>query len=88
MHARPVSKYGAIRDLLGRSGEYTVTLSFERLAALASGGLPASAYIHEAWWRDASTGTTHSQARHGWLAAGHRVVALDLRGRRVTFGRI
>jgi hypothetical protein len=87
-HASTVSKYEPIRDLLARSGQHTVTLSFERLADLVPGGLPASAYTHDAWWRDATAGTTHSQASLGWLAAGYRVVALDRKERRVTFGRI
>jgi hypothetical protein len=80
-------KYEPICELLARSGKHRVALSFQAIADLVD-GLPASAYNHEAWWRDASAGTRHTQASSGWLAAGYRVVDLDLNARQVTFGRI
>jgi hypothetical protein len=79
-------KYEPIRDLLSGCGRETVSFSFDELAAVV-GGLPPSAFVHDAWWRDATPATRHTQASDGWLAAGYRVVALDRPGRRVTFSR-
>jgi hypothetical protein len=82
-----VSKYTAIRDFLACSGRETVTVSFDELGAMVSGGLPRSAFEYDAWWRDASLDSSHVQSVSGWLAAGYRVESVNLASKRVTFRR-
>jgi hypothetical protein len=62
-------------------------MTFREIESVLGATLPASARTHEPWWRDASRGTRHVQATAGWIAAGWRVVHVDLRGGRVTFER-
>jgi hypothetical protein len=82
-----VSKYSALRDRLRTSGKSEVRMSFDEISDLVPGGLPPSAYRHDAWWNnEADSGSTHSQSRLGWMAAGYTVVA-DRVSRRVIFTR-
>ncbi len=43
-----------------------------------------AAYTRPLWW---TNDPAHPQARHGWLAAGWQVEAVDLTGQVVTFRR-
>ncbi len=62
-------------------------MSFEEISHLVRGGLPPSAYQYDAWWNNEDDpGSTHSQSRLGWMAAGYRVVA-DRTSRRAVFTR-
>jgi hypothetical protein len=75
-----MSKYDPIHGLLrDRSGP--VEVSFDALAQLVPGGLPTSAYRHEAWW--SNDDDTHVQSR-AWSSAGYRAVP-DLARRMVCF---
>ncbi|MGA5304608.1 DUF7662 domain-containing protein [Nucisporomicrobium flavum] len=83
-----VSKYAELRDWLRQSGRVQVRCSFDRLNDLVPGGLPPSAYAHDAWWsNESSPGSTHSQSRLGWMAAGYRVELVDRRQRYVVFAQ-
>lgn len=81
----PVSKYDSLRDhLLAEPGD-RVAMSFDELAAVIPGGLPPSAYNHQAWWSNEAAGS-HVQAR-SWLDAGFRTEGVNLTSRRVVFVR-
>ena len=79
-----MSKYDPLREHLERSGRDSVSMSFEEIADLV-GGLPPSAYRHQAWWANEREGR-HVQAR-AWMGAGWQVSEVNLSGRTVTFER-
>jgi hypothetical protein len=80
-----VSKYEALREHLDRQHGDQITMSFDQVAAIVPGGLPASAYNHQAWWANEAYGS-HVEAR-AWLDAGFRTTSVSLTARRVTFVR-
>jgi hypothetical protein len=83
-----VSKYASVRDQLRQSGRDRVRMSFDELNDLVPGGLPPSAYRHDAWWSNESEpSSTHSQSRLGWMAAGYHVETVDRVRQVVTFAR-
>lgn len=84
-HHHGMAKYDPLRDHLRHLGVDSVTMTFDQVAALVPGGLPDSAYNHQAWCANESTGS-HTHAR-AWLEAGFRTRALSLTARRVTFAR-
>jgi len=62
-------------------------MSFDEINDLVPGGLPPSAYRHDAWWsNEDASGSTHSQSRLGWMAAGY-IATADRARRQVTFTR-
>ncbi|MEV0136208.1 hypothetical protein AB0H83_48245 [Dactylosporangium sp. NPDC050688] len=82
-----MSKYAPLRDRLRASGRPEVHMSFDEIADLLPGGLPSSAYRHGAWWNNEDDpGSTHSQSRLGWMAAGYTAAA-DRATRQVVFRR-
>jgi hypothetical protein len=63
-------------------------MSFHEITSLLPGGLPPSAYRHDAWWNNEDdAGSTHSQSRLGWMAAGYTAAA-DRTAQQVVFTRI
>ncbi len=63
-------------------------MSFDEITNLLPGGLPPSAYRHDAWWsNEDAPESTHSQSRLGWMAAGYTAAA-DRTTRQVVFTRI
>ena len=61
---RKLGKYDGLRDhLLSRAG-MEATVSFDDVASLVPGGLPASAYQYQAWWANDESGS-HVQLGHG-----------------------
>jgi hypothetical protein len=81
-----MSKYATLRDWLRQSGRAKVRMSFDQLDDLVPGGLPPSAHRHDAWWNNESgPGSTHSQSRLGWMAAGYHVERVDRDRRYVIF---
>ncbi|WP_425553964.1 DUF7662 domain-containing protein [Dactylosporangium salmoneum] len=49
--------------------------------------MPSSAYRHGAWWNNEDDpGSTHSQSRLGWMAAGYTATA-DRTTQQVVFRR-
>lgn len=67
-----MSKYDPLRNYL-EGLTHEVTLPFAQINDLVPGGLPQSAYNHDAWWANEEDGQ-HVQAR-AWLDAGYRVSA-------------
>jgi hypothetical protein len=83
-----VSKYAQLRIWLGQSGRDRVRVSFSQLEDLVPGGLPPSAFKYDAWWSNESDpGSTHSQSRLGWTAAGYDVEVVNRSDRYVIFAR-
>lgn len=78
-------KYDALRETLLADGRPVIVLGFDELDDLLSGGLPASARAHRAWWANEVDGP-HVQAR-SWAAAGYAVDAVELPTGPVTFRR-
>jgi hypothetical protein len=78
-----MSKYDNFRDYLERLPAREVTLTFASIDDVVPGGLPASAYLHRAWWANA-IGGEHVQAL-SWLEAGRTVVEVNLHARSVRF---
>jgi len=74
-----MAKYDALRERLQRGAE-PVSLTFDAIADLV-GGLPASAYRHDAWW---ANDATHVQAR-AWLDAARTITRVDRSGQQVRF---
>ena len=80
-----MAKYDPLHQHLTRRAGGPVSMSFEQISALVPGGLPPSAYNHQAWWANQTDGG-HTHAR-AWLDAGYRTEGLSLTARRVTFAR-
>ncbi|MBI5880388.1 MAG: hypothetical protein HZB53_22275 [Chloroflexi bacterium] len=81
-------KYAALHRWLKAqpAGKSRVEMSFKRIEEILQAQLPRSAYDYDAWWRDASEGSSHVQAR-AWLDAGWRITALNRSNGSVTFTR-
>jgi hypothetical protein len=80
------SKYDALAAHLHRQRQSPHTLSFAGIEDLIGTPLPDSSRTHNAWWgNDQSPDSTHSQAKHGWLAAGWEVESVDPERQFVTF---
>jgi len=79
-----MGKYDPVREYLIRSGQPTVSMSFDELGKLVSGGLPRSAYTYQAWWANEMAPKMHVQ-KHAWMAAGYKVDHYDLGTQRVRF---
>ena len=70
-----MSKYDLLRIFLERQDKPYVRLSFRDIERIIGSRLPASAYVHRAWW---ANDRTHTHARNGWIAAGYRVKYVDM----------
>lgn len=79
-----MSKYDALKSHLQGVGRTSVTMSFEEIANLV-GGLPNSAFRHQAWWANEEVGT-HVQAK-AWMSVGFYTERVNLSSRTVTFRR-
>ncbi|MCA9312468.1 MAG: hypothetical protein KDA21_14740 [Phycisphaerales bacterium] len=80
-----MAKYDPLRAELGRRGGQRVMMTFAEIEAMV-GGLPPSAYEHQAWWANEQSGShVHAQA---WMQAGYRVGSFDLSARTVTFLKV
>lgn len=82
-----MGKYDPIREFLFTSGKATVSVSFDELGKLVSGGLPRSAYRFPAWWANERQPQTHVQ-KFAWMAAGYEVDHYDLGTQRVRFRKV
>ena len=61
-------------------------MSFADIERLIGSPLPDSSRKHSAWWgNDRSPRSTHSQAKHGWLAVSWEVESVDPIRQSVTF---
>lgn len=81
-----MSKYDPIETFLTRCGKKFLTLDFSAISEMVSGGLPASAHKHSAWWSNEVDGQ-HTQAR-SWMEAGFRTENLDLEQKKVSFRHV
>lgn len=81
-----MGKYDPVREFLFTSGRPTVSMSFDELGRLVSGGLPRSAYIYQAWW--ANEKRPHQPHKQAWGKAGFEVDHLDLNTKRVRFRKV
>ena len=82
------SKYTPLREWLEATGQPSVRVSFDELDTILPGRLPPSARKHAAWWNnELNPASTHSQSRHGWMAAGYRVEQVDSEAGYVLFVR-
>lgn len=80
------SKYDALAAYLLKQSGPSHTMGFADIERLIGTPLPDSSLTHTAWWgNDRSPRSTHSQARHGWLAAGWEVESVDPVRRSVSF---
>ena len=79
-----MAKYDPLKQFLLQQTGATITMSFQDVAEIV-GGLPSSAYRHQAWWENEAVGS-HVQAV-AWVAAGWRVDSFSLSRRVVTFRR-
>ena len=79
-----MAKYDPLKEFLQRQSGPTITMSFADVGELV-GGLPNSAFRHQAWWAN-ERGGGHVQAR-AWLAAGWKVDSVNQSHRTVTFRR-
>lgn len=77
-----MAKYDALRDWLISHGGGVVEMTFDQIADLV-GGLPSSAYNHQAWWAN-ERDRAHVQA-HAWQAARMRVDRVNLGAKTVRF---
>ncbi|MGH3794697.1 MAG: DUF7662 domain-containing protein [Pseudonocardiaceae bacterium] len=73
-------KYRPLFDYLATRGTDRVELSFSKIEALVTGGLPKSAST-KAWWGNSAS----SRQAKAWLTAGFEVTDVDLGSRRVRF---
>ncbi len=81
------SKYDPLKQYLLVAARGPVEMSFAEIERLLGLPLPRSARHYDAWWLDASAGTTHVQAR-AWLDAHRRVEHVDRAGGVVRFGAV
>lgn len=79
MHGK---KYDGLRRFLADQKGRAVTMDFEDVANLV-GGLPPSAYDHQAWWANSRS---HSHAA-AWLDHRWRAVSVNLNTQSVRFVR-
>ena len=78
------TKYSALARHFRNSRSVRLHMTFDEVASFVPGGLPSSAFRHQAWWR--STSPTHVQAK-AWADYDWRVAELDLAEQTVTFVR-
>ena len=70
-----MSKYAPFADFLRSQTTDSIEISFQQLGSLV-GGLPASAWNHDAWWANSSPGDSHTWA-HQWAAAGWKCISAN-----------
>lgn len=86
------SKYDPLATYLRQQPGPLVTLTLAQIQAIIGRPLPASALPSHPdcrnWWANSfSPRSQHSQAKHGWLAAGWEVEAVNPLQGTVTFRR-
>ncbi len=74
-------KYRKLTETLRKADSDIVSMSFGEIESIIEDALPNSARNHRAFWANT---TTHSIA-HGWLAAGYKVVDVNMISQTVVF---
>lgn len=77
-------KYQRLADYLREWPGQRTTLTFQRIADMIRGGLPASAYTRKTWWANEVKGHVHARA---WMDNGWRVSSVNFDRGAVTFVR-
>ncbi|MCS7364613.1 MAG: hypothetical protein NDF54_04160 [archaeon GB-1867-035] len=78
------SKYDRLKKFLSSLDCDVVELSFDEVSSIIN-GLPRVAFEQRKWW---DNDERNIQARNGWLAAGFRVVGVNLKNRLVVFSKV
>ena len=76
-----MNRYVPLGKHLQKQSQKSVTLTFKQIEAIIGRRLPASAFIHPAWW---ANDITHVQAK-AWLSAGREVNPANPSKRTATF---
>lgn len=86
-----MSKYDPLRDALTAAAakRREVVMSFQEIETVLGFPLPRSARAYDAWWRNKSPESRHSQ-NQSWLKAGYEIGGLDRKsnGGMVWFRRV
>ena len=81
-----MSKYSPLAKHLSKeknNGIKRIARTFEEIEHIIQSSLPHHSEIkHRAWW---ANDKTHVQAKDGWLAAGYKVEAINLKKEVVVF---
>jgi hypothetical protein len=80
-----MAKYEGLAKFLAETEDDTVTLKFDKVAALVPGGLPQSAYDHRPWWANRFDG--NGAQNQGWQSVGWETSDVDMNRQTVTFNR-
>jgi hypothetical protein len=80
-----MSKYDSLARYLSEVGEFSITMSFNEIAAIVDGGLPASAYEYRPWWANRYDG--NDAQNKGWQSVGWETGDVDMKRQAVTFTR-
>ena len=79
-----VSKYEPLRRFVADRCDSEWRATFADIEEVLGFTLCASARTYRPWW---ANDPSHSQARHGWLAAGWETVDIDMGGESLVFVR-
>lgn len=77
-------KYDRLRRFLSKLECDVVELSFDEVSSIVN-GLPKAAFERREWW---SNDEKQTQAKNGWLAAGFRVIGVNLKNKLVVFSKV
>ena len=78
------SKYFPLFQYLQSHHKKTITLTFEKIEGILKTSLPKSAMTGKAFWSNRTSGGLQARA---WMDAGYQVEKVDIRSRKVTFGK-
>ncbi len=79
-----MSKYAPLAAHLQGSDREELPMTFGEIETVIGEKLPASAFIHRAWW---SNNATNNVMTRVWREAGYISVEVDLTGRKLIFRR-
>ena len=79
-----MAKYDPLLHHLISTSEPVLTLRFTEIERIIGADLPPSARRHPAWWANATSSHSYSDA---WMDAGYRTEDLDLNAGIITFHR-
>ncbi|WP_156419757.1 MULTISPECIES: DUF7662 domain-containing protein [unclassified Sphingopyxis] len=77
-------KYEPLGEFLDAQAGPDVVLSFDQIARVVNGGLPKSAYVHDAWWSNSPVAGRHNEV---WLGRGWATSDLNRKAGTVKFVR-
>lgn len=80
-----MAKYDGLSRFLAELDEDSITLKFDKVSGLVTGGLPQSAYDHRPWWANRYDG--NGAQNQGWQSVGWETRDVDMNRQTVTFNR-